>query len=162
MKKLFYGLRFLLVIESLSFFSCHKPGIERCPDNNRPPIANAGPDQVISLPKNNVLLDGSSTDPDGNITNYNWIKISGPSSFNITKANSVLTQVSDLVDGAYLFELRINDGCGLFSKDTVQLTVNPITTALCEPTNRAIVNVQLMPIGGGLSLARSGICCFGW
>lgn len=157
MKKLFSGLRFLLLIETLSFFSCHKPGNERCPDNNRPPIANAGPDQVISLPKNNVLLNGSSVDPDGNITSYDWIKISGPSLFNIAKVTSVLTQVSDLGEGIYLFEITINDGCGLFSKDTVQITVKPGSTALCEPTNRAIVSAQLMPIGGGLSVARSGI-----
>jgi hypothetical protein len=157
MKKLFCELRLLLLMESLLFISCHKPGNERCPDNNGPPIANAGPDQAISLPINNVVLDGSSTDPDGNITNYNWIKISGPSSFNIINANSVQTQVSDFVEGVYLFELRINDGCGLFSKDTVQITVNPITTALCEPTNRVILSAQLMPVGGGLSVARSGI-----
>ena len=157
MEKLFYGLRFLLLIESLSFFSCHKPGNERCPANNRPPIAIAGPDQVISLPKNNVLLNGSSADPDGNITSYDWIKISGPSLFNIAKATSVLTQATDLVEGIYLFEITINDGCGLFSKDTVQITVNPGSTALCEPTNRPIVSAQLMPVGGGLSLARTAI-----
>lgn len=157
MKELFYGLRFFLLIETLSFFSCHKPGNETCPDNNRPPIANAGPDQVISLPKNNVLLQGSSQDPDGNIKGYDWIKISGPSLFNITKATSALTQVSDLVEGVYLFEITINDGCGLFSKDTVQITVNPGSTALCEPTNRPVVSAQLMPVGGGLSLARTAL-----
>ncbi|HET6766578.1 MAG TPA: kelch repeat-containing protein [Chitinophagaceae bacterium] len=157
MKKLLFRLRFLLLLASLSFFSCHKPGNERCADNNRPPIANAGPDQVISLPKNNVLLNGSSHDPDGNITSYDWIKISGPSLFNIAKATSVLTQVSDLVEGIYLFQITINDGCGLVSKDTVQITVNPGSTALCDPTNRPVVSAQLMPVGGGLSLARSAI-----
>lgn len=54
--------------------------------NNKPPIAVAGPDQVITLPTDSVLLDGrTSSDPDGTISNYLWTKISGPSSFNIIK-----------------------------------------------------------------------------
>ena len=54
------------------------------------PIANAGPDQSITLPVNSVTLNGSgSVDPDGNIIAYNWTKISGPSQFTI--ANPRLT-----------------------------------------------------------------------
>lgn len=38
---------------------------------NRPPVANAGPDQTITLPTNTVNLNGnSSTDPDNNIAYY--------------------------------------------------------------------------------------------
>ena len=33
---------------------------------NKPPTANAGPDQVITLPTDSISLDGSaSSDPDG-------------------------------------------------------------------------------------------------
>jgi Tol biopolymer transport system component len=55
-----------------------------------------------------------------------WTKISGPSSFNISNANAIQTQVSNLVLGTYLFELRVTDAGGLFVKDTVQISVmNP-------------------------------------
>ena len=47
------------------------------PAVNQPPIANAGADQIITLPTNTINLDGSgSTDPDNNITSYVWTKIS--------------------------------------------------------------------------------------
>ena len=97
------------------------------PPVNRPPIANAGAYQTISLPNSAVTLDASgSTDPDNNITSYAWIKISGPASFNIPNATAVQTQVTNLVQGAYQFELKVTDAAGLFSKDTVQIIVNPI------------------------------------
>lgn len=92
---------------------------------NYPPVANAGADTTIVLPVNTVILDGSgSTDPDNNITSYVWTKISGPSSFNISNPNAAQTQVTQLVQGIYQFELKVSDAGGLFSKDTLQLTVN--------------------------------------
>lgn len=91
---------------------------------NRPPVANAGADQTISLPVNIITLDGTgSTDPDNNITDYVWTKISGPSSYNIVNANAVQTQVTNLVQGIYLFELKVTDAGSLFAKDTMQLIV---------------------------------------
>jgi len=97
------------------------------PPVNRPPIANAGADQIITLPNSTATLDASgSTDPDINITSYAWTKISGPSSFNIANATAVQTQVNNLVQGDYKFELTVTDAAGLFSKATVQIIVNPI------------------------------------
>ena len=92
---------------------------------NRPPVANAGADQTINLPVNSITVNGSgSSDPDNNITNYAWTKISGPSSFNITNANAAKTQVTNLVEGVYQFELKVTDAGGLMAKDTMQVTVN--------------------------------------
>jgi hypothetical protein len=100
---------------------------------NHTPIAHAGADQTITLPTNAVTLDGSaSSDPENNITNYEWTKISGSPSFNITNANNVQTQATNLVQGVYRFELKVTDTGGLFSKDTVQLTVN--TSSNPSPT----------------------------
>jgi len=125
---------------------------------NRPPIANAGSDTTIILPANVIDLDGSrSTDPDNNTTNYFWTKISGPSSFSIANANAVQTQVNNLAEGVYQFELKVTDAEGLFDKDTMQLTVNvsppPLPTVTCEPLNRPVINAQLVPIGN-LSIGR--------
>ncbi len=124
---------------------------------NRPPLANAGADQTITLPTNTVTLNGSgSTDPDNNITGYAWTKITGPSSFNITNANVVQKQVNNLLQGVYQFELKVTDAGGLFSKDTVQISVISTTTSFCDPTSRPLVYAQLIPFGN-LSLARGGI-----
>ena len=91
---------------------------------NLPPVANAGADQAIPLPTNTINLNGGrSTDPNNNISSYAWTKISGPSSFNISNANAVQTQVTNLVQGIYQFELKVTDARGLFDKDTTQVTV---------------------------------------
>ncbi len=91
---------------------------------NQPPIALAGPDFTITLPINSVTLDGSkSNDPDGKISGWQWTKISGPSSSNITNANAAQTSVVDLVQGVYLFELKVTDTGALSDRDTIQVTV---------------------------------------
>ena len=93
-------------------------------DNNKPPVSNAGPDQKIMLPTSSVNLDGSkSVDPDNNIANYAWRNISGSSSFHIANATAVQTEVRNLVQGEYQFELLVTDAEGLSAKDTVQIAV---------------------------------------
>lgn len=93
---------------------------------NHPPVARAGVDQTIFLPTDATNIDGSgSTDADSNITSYVWTKISGPSAFNIVNANATQTQVTGIVEGSYLFELRVTDAGGLVSKDTIMVSVVP-------------------------------------
>jgi hypothetical protein len=127
--------------------------------SNHPPIACAGVDQTITLPTDTVTLDGScSTDPDNNIVGYLWTKIAGPSSLNISNPNIVTTPVSNLMQGVYQFELKVTDAGGLFSKDTVQVTVDSSSGQVlaCDNSIRPTINAQLIPIGT-LSQARVGI-----
>ena len=91
---------------------------------NIPPTANAGPDRTITLPADSVHLNGSGNDPDGNITSYQWTKISGPTAGNITNPNLASTSVTGLVQGVYRFELRVTDNGGASGRDTMQVTVN--------------------------------------
>ncbi len=91
---------------------------------NQPPVANAGSDQSITLPKNNVLLSGSGTDPDGTIASYVWTKISGPASYAIANASSASTLINNLTQGTYQFQLKVTDNDGATSTDIVQITVN--------------------------------------
>jgi len=133
---------------------------------NHPPIANAGHDTTITLPAITVNLDGrESADPENNITSYTWIKISGPSSFNIINTNTVQTQVTNLIEGVYRFELKVTDASGLFSKDTMQVSVNTQPTALpvaCDNSMRPVVNARLIPVGtlsqprAAMAVASSG------
>jgi hypothetical protein len=92
---------------------------------NHPPIANAGADQTIMLPTSSVSLDGSaSTDPDHNITSYTWTKIEGPATFSFSNSGSSKTLANNLSKGIYFFELKVTDATGLFSKDTLRVTVS--------------------------------------
>ena len=96
------------------------------PSINQPPVANAGPDQMISWPRNSVILNGgASIDPDNNIIAYEWTTVSGPSAFNFVSDISIVTEVNDLVQGNYSFELKVTDADSLFSRDTVQIVVTP-------------------------------------
>jgi len=121
----------ILLLAAISFFiSCKKEtSCEGCATkSNKPPIAVAGPDQVITLPIDSVSLDGrSSSDPDGSISNYLWTKISGPVSSNIITQSVSITKVKSLVSGTYLFELKVTDNSGLSAKDTVLVIVNSTT-----------------------------------
>ena len=122
-----------------------------------PPVADAGADRTIFIPANSVYLDGrGSTDPDYNITSFVWTRISGPSSSHIANATAVQTEVTNLVQGIYQFELKVTDAVGSFSKDTMQVDVNvqpPPPNSLCPPTNRPAIAAQLASIGE-LSIGR--------
>ncbi|MEO6228890.1 MAG: T9SS type A sorting domain-containing protein, partial [Ferruginibacter sp.] len=85
---------------------------------------NAGSDVVITLPTNSVNLSGSGIDSDGVITTYGWSKISGPTSYSISSSSSANTTVSNLVEGDYVFQLKVTDDDGASAYDEVQVTVN--------------------------------------
>ncbi|TDH23484.1 hypothetical protein EXU57_16910 [Segetibacter sp. 3557_3] len=123
MKRLLNICSFFLLVAVFIFISCQKE--LECYDceTNKPPIANAGIDQQIVLPKDSVVLDGStSADTDGKITNWLWKKVAGPTA-SITNPTSVSTAAKSLVAGVYLFELKVTDDKGAATTDTLQVTV---------------------------------------
>ena len=85
---------------------------------------NAGANQTISLPLNQVSLSGVATPAAGDtITSYNWSKLSGPTGDVIVSANTATTMVTGLVQGVHIYKLTV-----ISSNDTawatVQVTVN--------------------------------------
>ena len=124
---------------------------------NRTPVANAGPDQVITLPTNNTTLTGTGTDADGTIAVYNWVKIAGPIGGIITSSNSGVTAITNLVQGIYQFELTVTDDFGAVSIDTVQVLVNaavnkvPLADAGGDQTISLPINSTILA-GTGIDL----------
>src|SRR5690606_34244806 len=58
---------------------------------NQAPVANAGPNRVITLPTNSTSLNGnSSADADGNITVYQWQQVDGPSTATFSATNTAV------------------------------------------------------------------------
>lgn len=113
---------------------------------NRPPVARAGEDQIITLPVNKTSLDGSgSTDPDNNIIGYAWRKISGPANAVFSDPVAMQAEALDLTNGVYLFELTVTDAGGLFSTDTMKVTVNisPNKSPVAEAGNDITVTYNL-------------------
>ena len=113
MKKLTFITACLLIVV-VGLLSCKKEySCEDCIGNNHPPLAVAGPDTVIILPTDSVLLNGGkSSDPDGKISAWQWTKLTGPASFTIVSAAAAITTVKNLKVGAYKFELKVTDDEG--------------------------------------------------
>jgi hypothetical protein len=85
---------------------------------NKPPIAEAGPDQSTSV-ESNVNLDGSgSTDPENNIVSYHWSQTGGPP-VTLSDPNAVKPHfIADVPVGSNLtFELTVTDAGNLTSRD---------------------------------------------
>jgi hypothetical protein len=57
---------------------------------------------------------------------YEWRKISGPLQFKIESPGSAVTQITNLEEGIYQFELKVTNSYGLFARDTMVLTVKPL------------------------------------
>ncbi len=145
-----------LIVALLCFFvlaSCKKnETVIQNRTTNGPPRADAGPDQTHYFPVDFVTLDGSlSSDPDSNIISYRWTTISGPSSPGMALSNEqTKKQVRGLLEGVYQFQLEIQDAGGLYSRDSVQVTVFPGTdTVTVVSGNATLTHV------GSLSEAKS-------
>jgi K+-transporting ATPase c subunit len=95
------------------------------PPANQAPIANAGTNQVITLPANSVTQIGSGIDPDGSIVSYQWTKIAGPAQFTIVSPTQATTTINNLVQGVYQFQLTVTDNLGATDADIMIITVNP-------------------------------------
>ncbi len=109
--------------------------------SNIPPVANAGVDQIITLPTSTITLAGSGTDADGTVTGYSWFKLSGNTGDIITSPLTASTTVSFTQSGVYQYVLTVTDNLGLTGKDTVQITVNP--APLVAPTVNAGIDQTL-------------------
>lgn len=92
--------------------------------NAQLPIADAGPDQTIFLPADNLIIDGSGSDPDGgSITAFQWSQESGPSTATLTNTNTDDLTASDLLVGTYVFRLTVTDDENETNFDDVTVVV---------------------------------------
>jgi len=91
---------------------------------NKAPTADAGSNLDITLPKNQVTINGKSWD-DGKITKQRWKQTSGPSTATLSGETTNDLTASDLQEGAYVFEFTVTDDAGATDKDAMQVVVNP-------------------------------------
>ncbi|MEJ0106386.1 MAG: PKD domain-containing protein [Bacteroidota bacterium] len=122
--------------------------------SNKPPVANAGANQTITLPNNSVTLNGAaSSDADGTITSYTWSKISGPAQGSIANTTSSSTSATNLVQGTYVFKLIVKDNSNATSADSVIITVNAAINQ--PPSANAGVNQTITLPGNSVTLSGS-------
>lgn len=97
------------------------------------PTANAGIDQVLTLPTNSTTLNGSGSG--GTINSYRWTIVQGVGG-TLSASTSATTNISGLIQGTYKVELRVGNTAGNFGYDTMQILVRPaivLPTATCAP-----------------------------
>ncbi|XP_036701468.1 dyslexia-associated protein KIAA0319-like protein homolog isoform X3 [Balaenoptera musculus] len=88
-----------------------------------PPVANAGPNQVITLPQNSITLFGNQSTDDHGITSYEW-SLSPNSKGKVMEMQGVRTptlQLSAMQEGDYTYQLTVTDTIG--QQATAQVTV---------------------------------------
>lgn len=91
--------------------------------SNKPPEANAGLNQTISLPKTWISLNASNTTHDAKITSYQWVQVNGPTNSNILNKDSVVANATGLTIGIYTFEVHIVDESNNNATSKVTITV---------------------------------------
>lgn len=96
--------------------------------SNRPPLADAGPNQEVAV-SDTIQLDASaSVDPEGRGLDYQWQQLHGVP---VTLDNPSLAdpRFSAVFGGRYLFELRVFDGTYWSAPDFVMIeaTIAPVT-----------------------------------
>src|SRR5688572_6577439 len=82
------------------------------------PVAEAGPNQSITLPAGTGTLTGTGTDSDGEIRAYLWSQVSGPSATVISNPGNATTSVKFYDAGTYIFQLMVTDNSGATGIDT--------------------------------------------
>jgi gliding motility-associated-like protein len=133
---------------------------------NQPPVAEAGPNQTITLPLNVLTLAGSASDPDGSITSYKWIKTKGPTA-TLTNGTTPTLSLSNLLAGSYIFRLTVTDNGGLTAFDEVTVTVlpevvNQVPVANAGPDKSITLPTNSLTLSGSGSDADGTVTSYAW
>lgn len=99
--------------------------------DNKAPVADAGPDQIVNI-NALVVLDGTASfDPDPGQTsqlNYQWRQLAGPDVDLLSDRTSAPSFSAEDPDATYVFALTVRDNNGASSIDTVTtVTQTPAT-----------------------------------
>lgn len=111
-----------------------------------PPVAVIAPISAITLPLNNVALDGTgSSDPNSESLTYHWQSTSGPNTPIFSNSDSSTTAATGLVAGTYTFRLTVTNTDNLNNSADITLLVNPAPAAP-TPAPQSLVSVPIVPV----------------
>ena len=132
---------------------------------NQAPIADAGPDKVITLPTATATLNGSGVDGDGTISGYAWTQVSGTAA-TISSPSSATTNITGLsTTGIRTFRLTVTDNLGSTGTDDVLVTVNGVSPPTSLPGSNQTIQLPTSTVslaGSGIAGGGGPITTFAW
>ncbi|NXQ16781.1 K0319 protein, partial [Peucedramus taeniatus] len=133
-----------------------------------PPIANAGPNQAVTLPQNFITLNGNQSSDDHEIVSYEW-SLSPKSKSKVVAMQGVRTpylQLSAMQEGDYTFQLSVTDSARQRSTAEVTLIVQPENNsppvAVAGPDKELTFPVESTTLDGSKSQDDQGIVFYHW
>ncbi|KAM8826800.1 dyslexia-associated protein KIAA0319 isoform 3-T4 [Synchiropus picturatus] len=93
-----------------------------------PPVAHASGSHTLTLPNNSLVLRGSVTDGDQTQLTFLWVRDGqSPAAGDVLyeSDSSSALYLANLVEGTYLFQLRVTDAQGRSSSSTATVEVQP-------------------------------------
>ncbi|XP_068617646.1 dyslexia-associated protein KIAA0319 [Battus philenor] len=97
-------------------------------NKNSPPKADAGGDQVLTLPLSVLTLNGSKSHDDFRIVSWKWSRAGSGLAAGTVILNSdtqPVLMLTNIESGRYVFELTVTDDQGESDRDTVSVQVKP-------------------------------------
>jgi hypothetical protein len=134
-------------------------------ETNRPPVANAGPDQTIPTGTVAALTGSGSSDPDGDPLTYSWSLVSRPIGSDAVLDNPAAVMPGFVVDvpGTYIIELIVHDGSASSAPDSVTVsTTNSAPVANAGPDQTAAVTQTVTLDGTGSADVDGDSLTFAW
>ncbi|MFA6451056.1 MAG: PKD domain-containing protein, partial [bacterium] len=123
---------------------------------NFPPVADAGPDQLIIQPSVLVTLDGSvSSDANLDPLTYAWTQTSGAAVV-LSSATAQKPTFTPATCGNYIFSLVVNDGQIDSPADSVVIRINCVPVANAGPDQAPTAPGSLITLDGSASADADG------
>ncbi|XP_056236671.1 dyslexia-associated protein KIAA0319 [Seriola aureovittata] len=115
------------------------------------PVAHASGSHTLTLPNNSLVLRGSITDGDQTEVHYLWVRDSqSPAAGDVLYGSEAQASLylANLVEGTYLFQLRVTDAQGRSNSATATVEVRP------EPGGGEEVELEMLVSVSQVSLAQ--------
>ncbi|XP_042346652.1 dyslexia-associated protein KIAA0319 homolog [Plectropomus leopardus] len=116
-----------------------------------PPVTHASGSHTLSLPNSSLVLRGSVTDGDQTEVHYLWVRDSqSPAAGDVLYGSETQASLylANLVEGTYLFQLRVTDAQGRSSTAAATVEVQP------EPGGGEEVELEMLVSVSQVSVAQ--------
>ncbi|XP_029098818.1 dyslexia-associated protein KIAA0319 homolog isoform X3 [Monodon monoceros] len=135
---------------------------------DHPPVANAGPNQTITLPQNSITLNGNESSDDHQIVLYEWSLGPGSESKEVAMqgVETPYLHLSAMKEGDYTFQLMVTDSSRQQSTAVVTVIVQPEDNrppkAVAGPDQELVFPVESTTLDGSRSSDDHGIVFYHW